>query len=181
VPAKKLPGKAIKDEPRIGHAKSHREEVERLYHGAGFDPVRYGEQQSDKEQVDELVNRFFDASDEERERERAEQEKELRHKTMDTPPSGRARFKRAQWATEFLKRYRAHVRQKKIAEEEDIRWQRAQWVKELLKQKRAEQAQKEEEEDYAREQKNRTRSKKLKREATEWLKQRDRSTSRREE
>jgi hypothetical protein len=93
----------------------------------------------------------------------------------------RARFKRSLWATEFLKRNRAHVRQKKIAEEEDIRWQRVQWVKELLKQKRAEQAQKQEEEDYAREQKNRTRSKKLRREATEWLKQRDRSTSRREE
>ena len=92
------PAGAIKDDARIGNARSHKEEVERLYRGHYFNELRYGERKADAEEVDDLVEQFLDQT-----KDRIEQERELRPKGIGSVPSGRDRYKYSRWATELLR------------------------------------------------------------------------------
>ena len=130
VPAKRLPGKAIKDDTRIGNARSHQEEVERLYRGHYFNELRYGERKADDREVDDLVEQFIDQV-----KDRTEQEKELRPKGIGSVITGRDRYKYTRWASELLKADRADRAARKTVAEEDELSRRAQLVKKLKKQK----------------------------------------------
>jgi hypothetical protein len=121
VPAKKLPGKEIKDDARIGNAKSHSDEVWRFLFG--FGGLDEGRDKEEKE-THELVEKFLDPETRER---RSELEPQFNEQ------SSRGKRRRAALTMEFLKSKHGEIRRLRIIERG---CEHAAWVKEITQQRR---------------------------------------------
>jgi hypothetical protein len=133
VPAKRLPGRAIKDLPRIGNAKSHSDEVWRYYFGARFDEGRHEEEKTDREEARELVEEFLDADTRERRRELEKQLVPSVTGGLLATASSRSKRKRALLTEAFLEGKKDEIRRRKIIERGR---DRAPWLLDLTKQRR---------------------------------------------